>query len=270
MIQQHKQIVIVTGATGAIGSEIAKSVAECGYCVVLAVRNINTAVTYIIPEITATTGNTDLKVMRLDLCLDSSIEQFADEVKAFANERGAQIVGLVNNAGIMMRHYQTCANGHEKTFQVNYLGTRRLTELLLPVMPEGAHIVFTTSLTRLIWGKCEPQEDEHADHFSQLGTYARSKVMLTRYAAALSRTHRHLIINCADPGVVNTNMLRMDRWFDSLADVIFRPFTRTARTAARASMRALMSPLTSRIYTVHAIYRLDKDEQGKSSAKGKR
>lgn len=253
----------MTGATGAIGSEIAKSVAECDYCVVLAVRNINTAVTYIIPEITSTTGNTDIKVMRLDLCLDSSIEQFVNEVQAFATERGSQIVGLVNNAGIMMRHYQTCTNGHEKTFQVNYLGTRRLTELLIPAMPERAHIVFTTSLTRLFWGKCEDQEDERAEQFSQLGTYARSKVMLTRYATALARTHRHLHINCADPGIVNTNMLRMNRWFDSLADVIFRPFTRTARTAARASMRALMTPLTSRIYTVHAIYRLGKDEPDK-------
>src|SRR5215203_2611891 len=46
--------------------------------------------------------------------------------------------GLVNNAGIIQDRRQESANGHELTFQVNYLAGFLLTHRLLPLLKRSA------------------------------------------------------------------------------------------------------------------------------------
>ena len=56
-------------------------------------------------------------------------------------------------------------------------------------------------------------------------------------------------VACADPGVVNTGMISMHRWFDCLADIFFRPFISTPAQGARPMLRALTDTATCRLHS---------------------
>ena len=70
-----------------------------------------------------------------------------ESIDAAANEIGRGVDVLFNNAGV--------AGTHPSDFvvKVNYLGVRRLTEGLLPGMPEGGAIVNTASIAGQRWAK---------------------------------------------------------------------------------------------------------------------
>lgn len=236
--------VIVTGATGAIGFEIALQLVKDGESVILAVRNTSRGeiqaqrMRDIVPD-------ADITVMSLDLEDRSSIMQFVDRI-AHSELRPK---ALVNNAGIMNRFYRENSEGIESTIAVNTVGTALLTLRLIPFMTPGARIVFTTSLTRKFNHVSPEILQEDASKFSQLGTYGRSKIGITCFAQHLAQQYPGMHINCADPGVVDTNMITMKRWYDPLANLFFRPFIRTPRQGAEAALRAVAVEDSGRIFT---------------------
>ena len=59
----------------------------------------------------------------------------------------------------------------------------------------------------------------------------------------------HVKVNCADPGVVNSKMITMHRWFDPIADVLFRPFISSPAQGAKPALKALSTSLTGMIFT---------------------
>ena len=46
-------------------------------------------------------------------------------------------------------------------------------------------------------------------------------------------------MECADPGIVNTNMITLNRWFDRIADVVFRPMISSPSEGAQSTLKAL-------------------------------
>jgi hypothetical protein len=54
-----------------------------------------------------------------------------------------------------------------------------------------------------------------------------------------------LRVNVSDPGIVDTDMIRLDRWFDPLTDVIFRPFCNSPKKGAAPGVRALLDMTSS-------------------------
>ena len=64
----------------------------------------------------------------------------------------------------------------------------------------------------------------------------------------LARRCPGLRINLADPGIVDSNMISMGRWFDPLADILFRPFCKSPQKGARPALAALSSPERNRYF----------------------
>jgi NAD(P)-dependent dehydrogenase (short-subunit alcohol dehydrogenase family) len=231
--------IVVTGATGSIGREIARALAAEGHSLILACRN-ESKCNELIDALHREFPHAEMSYLHLDLSDSKSVDA------AVAQLAGIELQGLINNAGIMCRHYSLSADGHEMTLTVNYHNTRRLTESLLPQIK--GFVVFTTSMTRRLWSKQHLSEDVNEQSFSQLTTYGLSKRLITNYAEELSARAGTVRVNCADPGVVNTDMIRMDRWFDRLADKVFRPFIRTPRKGATPALRAAHAADTGFIY----------------------
>ena len=48
-------------------------------------------------------------------------------------------------------------------------------------------------------------------------------------------------MNAADPGIVSTNMITMQMFFDPITDLVFRPFIRTPRQGADTAIQLLLS-----------------------------
>ena len=243
-----ENVCVVTGATGCMGREIAMNLAKQHRPVILACRNVKRAEA-VKKEIFEATKNKKLFVHELDLESNESVKRFAGWIE----HKGFTIWALMNNAGVMQRNYEVDENGTEISFSVNFLGTLNLTYRLIPFIVKGGNIVFTTSMTRRLHKAKNIEVNESSEHFSQLGSYGRSKAALTHYATYMANFCKDIYVNCADPGIVDTNMITMSRWYDSIANVVFRPFIRSPKKGAEPALKALTLNSTGNIITRHSV-----------------
>lgn len=233
--------IIVTGATGGLGAAVTQALSDRGYPVVMACRNVPKG-EVLRAQILAGRPKARLEVRPLDLSSPSSIRAF---VAGLGRE---PVTGLLNNAGIISRSYSLTPDGYEQTFCTNYFGPFRLTSLLLDRLGPGAHVVCTVSLScrfvRVDGTSLQPSEKD----FSQLGTYARTKLALLHFSQELARRRPDLLVNVADPGIVDTGIIRLGRWFDPLTDVLFRPLIKSPEKGAAPLLAALASEQSGRYF----------------------
>ena len=233
--------VIVTGASGAMGAAAVRVLAAQGFAVVMACRNPAKAEA-VREGILADQPGARIDIRPLELSSLASVRGFVESLD------DAPVSALFNNAGVISRGYALTGDGLEHSFAVNYFGPVLLTRLLLPRLEPDARIVNMVSLTtrfvHIDAGSLRPAPED----FSQLGTYARSKLALVHFSQELQRRWPALRINLADPGIVNSNMISMGRWFDPLADVLFRPFIKTPEQGVKPALRALASDTHGKYY----------------------
>jgi len=224
------KVAVVTGADGGIGRNLTLTLAKEGYNVVMGCRNKqkgNTTREQIIQQI----GNSAIEVIEIDLAATDSILQFVKEVRSKYN----QIDVLLNNAGVLCRNFQATKENVEYTIAVNYLGSYILTEQLFPLMTAGTKIVNTVSLM-LRYGKIYSDFLlANPSHFERFTNYSHSKLAL--YYATLEWSEKWkdkgITVNCVDPGIVNTKIIRMgNKFIDKLCDLFFRPLIRTPQQGA--------------------------------------
>lgn len=231
----EKSKIIVTGATGSIGLAAVKSLLEKGFPVIMACRNVKKATSqrdalikqYYHPEI---------DIMELDLNSLHSIKLFAENIKT----QGFKVNRLLNNAGVICRDFSVNEDGFETTVAVNYIGPLYLSRLMIPLMEEDFGIVNTVSVTRGVSRLDEHFFDLDKKRFSQLGTYGKAKYALFLSTLTLSEKIKSGSVNMTDPGVVDSNMISMNRWFDPIADVLFRPFCKSPEKGAIPAVDSLL------------------------------
>ena len=125
--------VVVTGASGGLGAESARALAEGGARVTLAARDTAKAEA-VAEEIRKGTGNTKVDVLPLDLTRLQSIRDFTEAFRA----RHERLTTLLNNAGVMGCPEQRTERGWELQFATNHLGHFLLTALLAPQLVASA------------------------------------------------------------------------------------------------------------------------------------
>lgn len=231
----EKNQIIVTGATGSIGLAATKSLLSKDFPVIMACRNIkkaNSQRDILIKEF----PHSEIDVLELDLNSLSSIRMFAENIK----NQGFKVDRLLNNAGIICRDFTVNDDGFETTLAVNYLGPLYLTKLMIPLMSDDFNIVNTVSVTRGVSKLDKHFFDLDKKRFSQLGTYGKAKYALFLSSLTLAEKIKNGRVNLTDPGVVDSNMISMHRWFDPLADVLFRPFCKSPEKGAMPAVNALL------------------------------
>lgn len=126
-------IVLITGANTGIGKETALALARHGASLVLACRDLTKGYAAR-DEIVASTNNTRIEVMELDLASLASVRLFAEEFK----KRYTQLDILINNAGLMKGSRAETRDGLELLMGVNHFGPFLLTLLLLDLLKQSA------------------------------------------------------------------------------------------------------------------------------------
>lgn len=245
-----KKTAVITGADGGMGSEITKAVAMAGYHVIM-VCYTSFKGEEKRSRIILDTGNEDIEVVQADLSSMESVLDAVDKIK----DKTPSVELLMNNAGTMCTHYVRTEDGVEHTVAVNYLAPYLLTRRLLPIMHEGSRIVNMISCTYAI-GKIGPHffTKGREGSFFRIPVYSNTKLALWLFTRELSERvkGRGITVNAADPGIVSTNIIRMDEWFDPLTDIFFRPFIRTPRQGAETAIRLLLDEqfgnLTGRMF----------------------
>jgi len=121
-----RKTAIITGATGAIGTAIARQMAEKGFRVIIAARNEPKAIKTV-EHIKSNTGNHDVDYLLIDISRKASISEAA------AKWQGPLDV-LINNAAATPRRREETPEGIEMQFATNVLGYFWMTEYFTPFL----------------------------------------------------------------------------------------------------------------------------------------
>ena len=228
----EKGLAIITGADGGMGQVITAALAKEGYPVIMACLDPEKAAS-LCNRIQQETGNTQIEVRRIDLASLSSVNNFTGQLL----KEGRPVSRLMNNAGILTTPVRKTEDGLETIVSVNYVAPYMLTRQLLPLMQPGCRIVNTVSCTYAI-GRIEPDffEKGRNGRFFRIPVYSNTKLALLLFTQELAERlqNQGITINASDPGIVSTNMITMQAWFDPLTDILFRPFIKTPAQGAIA------------------------------------
>jgi len=236
----NKGLALVTGADGGMGTVHTRTLAEAGYEVIMACYDTEVAKP-VYEKIKNDTG-ANLHLMQVDLADLQSVIRFADEVK----NQFSSLQILLNNAGVLCHHAKTSKNGMEYTIAVNYFGHYVLDNLLLPIMGQGTRVASMVSLAYK-YGKIDEHffEPKTEAQFNRFTAYSNSKLALYYYTleAAEAWKDRGITINCADPNIVSTEIIRQGNIVvDKLCDWIFRPLINTPEQGAATMLKIALSP----------------------------
>ncbi|MCC8188477.1 MAG: SDR family NAD(P)-dependent oxidoreductase [Bacteroides sp.] len=237
-----RKIAVVTGATGGIGMEITRALLKEEFRVIMACRNREKAE----QKRKELLRGSDLpeeriEVMHLDLFSLSGVAAFADRLL----QREEKLDVLMNNAGTISTCYSQTQEGLEHTVGVNYVAPYLLTRKLLPLMAPGSRIVNMISCTYVIGKLTFPDFFTRGRRgmFRRLLVYSNTKLALLLFTLSLSDKlrERNVSVNAVDPGIVSTDMITMQKWFDPLADIFFRPLIRTPYQGAATAIDVLLN-----------------------------
>jgi NAD(P)-dependent dehydrogenase (short-subunit alcohol dehydrogenase family) len=241
------RVCLVTGANRGLGKATALGLARLGATVVILGRDED-RVAAASDEVGRESGNPDVSHLVVDLGSLASVRNAADEI----TRRFSAIHILVNNAGVNLARRTVSADGFEMTLAVNHLGPFLLTNLLLPLLRAGApsRLVNVTSWFER-FGRID-FDDLHAERkrYRPLAAYYQSKLAnaLFTYELAERLAETGVTVNCVDPGLVATDLLR-DRlwWSPRWLQPWWRKVLFSADHGARAAIYAASSPATESV-----------------------
>lgn len=192
-----RKTIVITGASDGIGAAAARRLRRSGENVVVV-------------------GRSESKTAAVAAELDAAhfVADFADlaQVRALPDKLRAEcprIDVLGNNAGGMFTKPYRTADGHDVTFQVNYLAPFLLTTLLLDLLVDSrATIVNTTSSSQRMLRNVTLADLECSRRRRPGAAYALAKLANILFTRELHRRYHASGVSAAvvHPGFVNTNI----------------------------------------------------------------
>lgn len=235
----NKGLAIVTGADGGMGRVITRGLAKEGFSLIMVCQNLDNGKP-VCEQIKKESGNEQIEVRTINLASLSSVYTFTEQLL----KEGRPINRLINNAGVLTSNIRKTEDGLETIVSVNYVAPYLLTRRLLPLMQDSSRIVNTVSCTYTI-GKIEKNFFEKGKNgcFLRIPVYGNTKLALLLFTQelALRLKEKNIAVNASDPGIVSTNMIRMNAWFDPLTDLLFRPFIKTPEQGAATTLHLTLS-----------------------------
>ncbi len=225
------QVAIVTGASGGIGLETARTLAAAGSIVTLAVRDAAKGEAAL-RSIIAAHPDARVEIGELDLTSLASVRSFAKQFR----ETHDHLDLLVNNAGVMFPPLTRTAGGHELQFGTNHLGHFALTSGLISLLlgASTARIVNVSSAGHSMAGIDFDDPNFERREYDRLEGYGQSKTANILFAAECDRRYGANGVRSFSlhPGMIGTDLGRhMDE--ATLARVLDRAKQR-AQTAGAA------------------------------------
>lgn len=198
---------VVTGATGGLGYETARMLAQHGARVILAGRNADKG-RKAVSEIRSGAGQADIQFELVDLGSLASVAAFSNRLTSAGNP----IDILVNNAGVMTPPTRkTTGDGFELQFRTNYLSHFALTAHLLPMLRAATNArVVSLSSVAARQGKID-LSNLQSEPYAPMVAYSKSKLACLMFAFELQRRSEAnnwgVASLAAHPGVARTDLI---------------------------------------------------------------
>ena len=191
-----RRTIVITGASDGIGAAAARRLRRGGENIVVVGRS-----------------ETKAAAVAAELDADYFVADFADlsQVRALADKVRSQyprIDVLANNAGGMFTNVHNTPDGHEITFQVNYLAPFLLTTQLMEVLVDSqATVLNTTSSSHKLLPRVTVTNLENTAQRRPSVAYALTKFAIVAFTMELHRRYHASGVAAATfhPGYVNSN-----------------------------------------------------------------
>ncbi|XP_023129563.2 retinol dehydrogenase 12-like [Amphiprion ocellaris] len=232
--------VLITGANTGIGKETAKDLAKRGAKIIIACRDMEKA-QEALTEIIETSGNDNVKCMKLDLSDSKSIREFAEAI----NRDEPKLNILINNAGVMVCPYGKTADGFETQIGVNHFGHFLLTHMLLDLIKRSAPArIITVSSMAHSWGSINLEDINSEKSYDKRKAYSQSKLANILFSRSLAKRLEGTDVTTYSlhPGVVQTDLWRHLTGPQQFIMKIAKPFTKNSVQGAQTTIYCAVEP----------------------------
>ncbi|GAA1477321.1 hypothetical protein GCM10009623_17670 [Nocardioides aestuarii] len=193
------KVAAVTGATSGLGLATARGLAALGATVHLVVRDEEKG-RRVRDELFAAVPGASVVVDRCDL---GDLDDVRDLGERLAGGLDRLDV-LVHNAGAMPSERTESPQGHELTMSLHVLAPVLLTDLLAPVLTDGARVLFVTSGGMYGQRLVEDDLEYERGDYSPTTAYARSKRLQVELLPLLQRRWPSTSVYATHPGWADT------------------------------------------------------------------
>lgn len=172
--------IVITGASDGVGAAAAGKLARDGHHVVVVGRS---------PEKTAAVAEqTGGEFLLADFAVLNDVRNLASELL----QRYPRIDVLANNAGaIFGKERQVTGDGHEMTFQVNYLAPFLLTRLLTDRLLESkGTVINTSSVANRLFASVDLDDLEEEKNYKPRKAYGNTKLEQILFTQEFDRRYR--------------------------------------------------------------------------------
>lgn len=180
--------IIVTGTSRGIGLELVKHLAKQGYNILSLSRKINKNLS-------------DLDNVTC-LSVDLSLQADYDQVTDFIDNHWTSVDVLINNAGaLLLKPFEEISLDEFKyVYEVNVFAVAALTQLVIPYMSNGSHVVTISSMGGI----------QGSMKFAGLAAYSSSKGAVITLSELLAEEYKEkgIAFNVLALGAVQTEMLQ--------------------------------------------------------------
>jgi len=197
----EKKNIIVTGASGGIGSAIIKKLSEAGANILASGTRIEK-----LEELKKNFEN--IKILRFDISQSDKIEEFIENA---TSELGGSLDGMVNNAGITQDNLaiRMSLDEWQKVININLTSTFLMSKFSIKKMLKNKYgkIVNITSVVG------------HTGNLGQANyTASKAGIIAMSKSLAMEYAKKNININCVSPGFIKTAMT--DKIDDKFKEVI--------------------------------------------------
>ena len=192
----ERKTIVITGASDGIGAAAARRLRRGGANVVVVGRSQS--------KTTAVAAELDADYFVADFADLSAVRDLADKIRS----RYPRIDVLANNAGGLFTKDHRTVDGHEMTFQVNYLAPFLLTTRLMDVLVDSrATVINTTSSSHKLVPHVTLADLENTIERRPSSAYALTKLAIVLFTRELHRRYHPAGLSAATfhPGYVNSN-----------------------------------------------------------------
>lgn len=191
-----RRTIVITGASDGIGAAAARRLRRGGANVVVVGRSPS--------KTAAIAAELDADYFVADFADLSAVRALADKIRS----KYARIDVLANNAGGLFTKAHRTMDGHEMTFQVNYLAPFLLTTRLMDVLVDSrATVINTTSSSHKLIPHVKISDLENTAGRRPSSAYALTKLAIVLFTRELHRRYHPAGLSAATfhPGYVNSN-----------------------------------------------------------------